>query len=91
MKKYVYPILSALAGAAIFGVSGLLKFMMYGGNNCDMPGKSCDCFCCNSFGLRGYEACGSYGLYVGAGVGVIVGLLIYLLAKKINSQKSNKE
>ena len=91
MKKYVYPILSALAGAAIFGVSGLLKFMTYGGNNCDMPGKSCDCFCCNSFGLRGYEACGNYGLYVGAGVGVIVGLLIYLLAKKINSQKSNKE
>ncbi len=91
MKKYVYSILSALAGATIFGIGGLLKFMEYGGNQCDMPGKNCDCFCCNSFGLRGYEACGNYGLLVGAGFGAGVGLIIYLLAKKIYNQKKNKE
>ena len=82
MKKYVYPALSALAGAAIFGIGGFLKFAGYGASDCDMPGKSCECFCCNSFGLRGYEACGNYGFLVGAGVGAVVGLIIYVMAKK---------
>jgi hypothetical protein len=90
MKKYIYPALSALAGALIFGVIGFLKLVGIG-NDCDMPGKSCDCFCCNSLGQRGYEACGDYGFLVGAGVGVVIGLIIYIVAKKINSQKNNKE
>jgi len=89
MKKYIYPIISALVGAATFGIGGLLMLMIYGGNNCDMPGKSCDCFCCNSYGLRGYEACGNYGLYAGAGIGLAIGLIIYLLVKKY--QPKNKE
>jgi hypothetical protein len=82
MKKYIYPILSALAGITIFGIAAFLKFVSYGGNNCDVPGKNCDCFCCNSFGLRGYEACGNYGLYLGAGLGLIIGLIVYVLIKR---------
>lgn len=91
MKKYVYPILSALAGAAILGISSWWKLMEFGGNSCDFPGKNCDCFCCNSFGLRGYEACGAYGWYVGTGIGAVIGLLVYLTVKKLDSQKNNKE
>ena len=86
MKKYIYPILSALAGTIIFGIVGFLKLVSYGGNNCDMPGKGCDCFCCNSFGLRGYEACGNYGFLLGASIGVIIGLTTYLLIKKLNKK-----
>jgi hypothetical protein len=82
MKKYIYPVLSAFLGAIIFGIIGFLQLLNYGGNNCDMKGNSCDCFCCYSFGLRGYEACGVYGFYAGVGVGVVVGVGIYLLVKK---------
>jgi len=85
MKKYVYPALSAFAGAVIIGIGAMLKLMTYGGNSCDFPGKNCDCFCCNLFGLRGYEACGSYGLYVGASIGAIVGVITYLLVKKLKT------
>lgn len=88
MKKYIYPILAALAGAVIFGVIGFSKLVGVGGGDCDMPGKSCDCFCCNSFGLRGYEACGDYGFLVGASVGVVIGLIVYFVVKKINSRKN---
>lgn len=84
MKKYIYPLLSALAGAIIFGLGGLLKFAGYGANNCDVPGKNCDCFCCHSFASRGYEACGQYGLALGALIGIIVGLIIYALLRKNN-------
>ena len=83
MKKYIYPALFALAGALIFSVMGFLKLVGVGGNDCDMPGKNCDCFCCNSFGQRGYEACGDYGFLVGAFVGVVVGLIIYVVIIKI--------
>jgi len=86
MKKYLYPILSALAGAIILGVFGFLKLVGYGGNSCDMPGKGCDCFCCNSFGLRGYEACGNYGFLLGVGIGAVIGWVAYLLIKKINKK-----
>lgn len=82
MKKYIYPILFAISGAMVFGIIGFLKFLNYGGNRCDTTGKICDCFCCHSFGLRGYEACADYGLLVGSIIGVIVGITIYLLIKK---------
>lgn len=91
MKKYIYPTLSAIVGGLIFGIVWFLKLVRIGGNDCDMPGKSCDCFCCNSLYQRGYEACGNYGFLIGAGVGVIVALIIYLVTKKINSQKNNKK
>ncbi|MEI6627777.1 MAG: hypothetical protein WCL61_04235 [bacterium] len=87
MKKYIYPILFALVGAIIFGVSGFLKLLGIGANDCDMLGKRCDCFCCNSLGLRGYEACGSYGFLVGASVGVIIGLIVYVVVKKMRNKK----
>lgn len=82
MKKYIYPVFFMFAGAIVFGIAGFLKFIKYGASDCDMPGKSCDCFCCNSFGLRGYEACGNYGFLVGVIIGLIVGLIIYLVVKK---------
>ena len=63
--SHFYPILSALIGAVIFGVGGFLGFMTYGGRNCDTPGKNCDCFCCNLFGLRGYESCADFGFWIG--------------------------
>ena len=81
MKKYFYPILSALIGAVIFGVGGFLGFMTYGGRNCDTPGKNCDCFCCNLFGLRGYESCADFGFWIGIGIGAIIGLIVYVLVK----------
>ena len=83
MKKVIYPILFAIAGALIFGLTGLLKFAGYGGNSCDVAGKSCDCFCCNMFGLRGYESCGDFGLIIGILVGATLGFVVYKLIKKI--------
>jgi hypothetical protein len=91
MKKYLLPISFAFIGAIIFGVGGLIKLVGIGAGDCDVDGKICDCFCCNSFGLRGYEACGDYGFLVGAGVGAIVGIIIYVLVRKINSQKKKYE
>ncbi|MEI7620780.1 MAG: hypothetical protein WCJ57_04410 [Candidatus Falkowbacteria bacterium] len=87
MKKYLIKILYALVGAIIFGIGGFLKFISYGANDCDNPGKICDCFCCNSFGLRGYEACGNYGLYLGAGIGLVLGYVFYLFVKRMTKLK----
>ena len=82
MKKIIYQILLAIAGALIFGIIGLLKFAGYGGNNCDVSGKNCDCFCCNMFGSRGYESCGDFGLIVGILAGAMLGLAAYRLIRK---------
>lgn len=79
MKKYIVKISFALIGGLSLGIIGGLKFINYGAADCDMPGRSCDCFCCNSFGLRGYEACGNFGLFGGFGLGLIIGLFIYWL------------
>jgi hypothetical protein len=65
----------------------MLKLATYGGNNCDFANKNCDCFCCNWFGLRGYEACEKYGLYIGAVVGIIIGLVIYIIMKNIKNKQ----
>lgn len=86
MKKYFVKILCMLIGAVTFSVGGLLKFMSYGASSCDSPGKFCDCFCCNSFGLRGYEACGNYGLYVGIISGLIIGYVFYLFVYRKNNK-----
>lgn len=82
MNYKLIKIVAGLIGVFIFGIVGLLRFIKYGASNCDAPGKSCDCFCCNSFGLRGYEACGNYGFLIGVSVGLIVMLIIYLIVKK---------
>ncbi|MCX6781863.1 MAG: hypothetical protein NTW66_01990 [Candidatus Magasanikbacteria bacterium] len=82
MKRIFFPVLSAIAGALIFGLIGLLRFAGYGGNNCDVTGKSCDCFCCNMFGLRGYESCGDFGLIVGVLVGAVLGFVTHRLIKR---------
>jgi hypothetical protein len=84
MKKIIYPILFIIASALIFGLIGLLKFAGSGGNNCDVVGKSCDCFCCNMFGLRGYESCGDFGLIFGILVGIVFGVITYRLIKNKN-------
>jgi len=91
MKKYIYPAITAFVGALIFGVAEFFKLLAIGASDCDVMGKSFDCFCCNSFGLRGYESCGDYGFLAGAGVGAIVGLIIYAVVKKIYRQKNNYE
>jgi len=80
MKRF-YLTLSTLLLTTIFAIGGMLKFSIYGGNNCDVVGKGCDCFCCNFSGLRGYESCGVFGLLAGCVVGVIVGLIVYVLIK----------
>ena len=75
MKKNIYQSLAALVGAIIFGAIGWLKFAGYGGSECDVAGKSCDCFLCNMFGLRGYESSGEFGLRIGVVVGATLGLI----------------
>lgn len=82
MKHKLIKIAASLMVILIFSILGLYNFVQYGASNCDANGKSCGCFCCNSFGLRGYEACGNYGLLVGVGVGLIVVLILYLVVKK---------
>lgn len=91
MKHKLIKIVASLMVILIFSIFGLLKFIKYGASNCDSNGKSCDCFCCNSFGLRGYEACGNYGLLVGAGIGLIIVLILYLVLIKceFNNKKNN--
>lgn len=83
-KKLIYQVLAGLIGAIIFGIAGLFFLMNYGGNNCDQPPTStCECFCCNLFNSRGYEACSQLGLYIGALIGIIIGVSLY----RINWQK----
>jgi len=77
MKKIIYKILFLLLGAIIVGSAGFYKLTMYGGNSCDVDGKTCDCFCCHMFGLRGYEACGKFGLIAGLLIGACFGFLFY--------------
>jgi len=89
MNYKLIKILGSLIGILIFGLLGLLKLIKYGASNCDTNGKSCDCFCCNSFGLRGYEACGNYGFIIGVSVGLIVIVILYLFLRNIN--KSSKD
>jgi len=90
MKKCIYPILSAVLGAIVFGASGLVKFMGYGASDCDVDGKICDCFCCNLFGLRGYEACGDFGLLAGGIIGVALGLIIYYSWIKLSNKNTGQ-
>lgn len=75
-KKTKYQIVTAILGAIIIGFFSLLYFAGYGGSNCDMPGKDCSCFCCNMFGIRGYESCGDFGLILGGIIGALLGILI---------------
>ena len=75
-KKILYQIIFGILGALIIGILGFLYFLDYGGNSCDMPGKDCSCFCCNMFGLRGYEACGNFGFFAGIILGASVSVLI---------------
>jgi hypothetical protein len=87
MKHKLIKIAASLMIILIFSIFWLLKFIKYGASNCDTNGKSCDCFCCNSFGLRGYESCGNYGFIVGVGIGLVAMLIIYLFLKNINKSK----
>jgi len=82
MKKTIYSLLLIVGSALVFGVIGLFKFAGYGGGSCDVAGRSCDCFCCNMFGLRGYESCGNFGLLAGIFVGGAFGFMVYKLIRK---------
>lgn len=81
MKKFIFPIFLVLICALILGVIGLFQFSGYGGNDCDVTGKVCDCFCCHMFGLRGYESCGDFGFLIGVGIGAVTGLAGYAFIK----------
>jgi len=76
-------ILAGLAGALVIGAIMALVFTSYGGNRCDQPpDNTCDCFCCNSFGLRGYESCAWFGLYSGLFIGGAAGLAALRIYRK---------
>ena len=79
-----------------------LFFMDYGGNHCsnnayisppDQNGLvrigSCDCFCCNWFGLQGYEACGQFGFWLGIVLGVILLIWIISRLRKFDGKKKS--
>ncbi|MCM2325968.1 MAG: hypothetical protein NDI94_05895 [Candidatus Woesearchaeota archaeon] len=67
----------------LFGIIGFFIFISYGGNSCDQPPiGTCGCFCCHMFGLRGYESCAQFGLYAGALVGIILGLILFKIYQK---------
>lgn len=82
MKKYTHFIIVALAISLFSGAIIFMKFVEYGGNNCDVVGKACACYCCNSFGLRGYESCGAFGLVAGLSFGALVGITTFYLIKR---------
>lgn len=78
MKKaveIVIEIFVTLLSVFAFALGGLVFFMDYGGNRC---GAVCDCFCCHMFNSRGYEACGEFGLYFGAGLGLILAIVLII-------------
>ncbi len=87
MNSKLIKVIGSLIVVLIFGIFGLLKFIKYGASNCDANGKLCDCFCCNLFGGRGYEACGNYGFLVGVGIGLVVISVIYLVIKKYETKQ----
>jgi len=76
MKKIITAIFLIIF-TLFLGIFSFLQFMNYGGNNCDMKGNKCDCFCCNSFGLRGYESCAYTGLIIGIISGIFISFIIY--------------
>lgn len=76
-------VISGLAGAIILGLVFMLIFINYGGNNCDQPpAMTCDCFCCDMFGLRGYESCANFGLILGVITGAVLGVLAIKFFRK---------
>jgi len=80
MRPKTAQIIGASAGALVTGMISMVLFIQYGGNRCDQPpAMACDCFCCNWFGSRGYEACGQFGGIAGLIGGAIVGILLVRL------------
>jgi hypothetical protein len=86
MKKLFVKIFVIFVFTVIFGIAGLFKFAAIGGNNCDMDGKFCDCFCCNMFNTRGYEACGDFGLLGGTIFGSLFGYAAYKITDKFSKR-----
>ena len=79
-----------IVGAFLLGVFGLVIFVSYGGNACNISyvGNdmvrvgSCECFCCHWFNLQGYEPCGLFGFWLGAALGVpLLVWIVYRLVK----------
>lgn len=73
--------ISTIMGGIVLGIIGLIVFSGVGGNNCDVPGQTCNCFCCSMFGMRGYEACGLFGAVIGFALGVVMVLVYRKLIK----------
>lgn len=75
-KSKIFTTLTLAIILGLFlGIIGLVVFSGIGGNDCDVPGRICNCFCCNMFGMRGYEACGLFGALTGFVLGIILALV----------------
>jgi hypothetical protein len=83
MFKKTILIISLVLLTFFLSAVGLFYMAGYGGDDCDVTGKDCSCFCCHMFGLRGYESCGDFGLLVGAIIGIIISLVFF---RKINAK-----
>lgn len=83
MKKILATIILLIFTLSL-GIFSFLQFMNYGGNNCDMKGNKCDCFCCHAFGLRGYESCSYVGLINGLVLGILISSILYKIIFKKN-------
>lgn len=83
MQKGIQKIILVIFSAITFGFIGSLSMSYYGANSCDqIPDLSCDCICCHMFGLRGYESCSLFGLFLGTIVGLIMGVITYKYIKR---------
>ena len=82
MLKLLKTVFFVIVGGLFFAFIGFMLLANYGGDNCDQPPEmTCNCFCCESFGVRGYESCGQLGIYLGAIVGAVAGFFISTLHK----------
>ena len=83
--KTLTQFVAGIFGGTILGLFGFSKLVSVA--KCDTDGNACDCFCCNVFGMRGYESCGTIGAWSGILIGVILAILIFSLFKITHYQK----
>jgi hypothetical protein len=75
----------SFAGFASYGASSCNRYTITDGQGNVIEEGKCECFCCQGFGVQGYESCGIIGavlgLFLGASVAVI--LLTTVLWRRI--------
>jgi len=95
-KKTVCKLIAAIVGGviltALLSILGLVIFMGYGGNRCDQPpAMTCDCFCCDMFGSRGYEACGGFGFWLGLGLGAAASVVLIVFVVRAAKASAHRK